>query len=119
MDVCLYLGTCVNVGCIPKKLYHTAALLGEQLRDAKRYGWNVNLLNLEFRWERMLEGVRNHIMQLNFGYAKELFMKNVIYINEYASLVDKNTVQGKDADGKTVFEFYGAYFRKIIPQKIL
>ena len=32
-------GTCVNVGCIPKKLMHQAALLGEAVRDAKSFGW--------------------------------------------------------------------------------
>lgn len=33
-------GTCVNVGCIPKKLMHNAALIGESIRkDSKAYGW--------------------------------------------------------------------------------
>ncbi|RMC05895.1 hypothetical protein DUI87_17439 [Hirundo rustica rustica] len=35
-------GTCVNVGCIPKKLMHQAALLGSALKDAQRYGWNIS-----------------------------------------------------------------------------
>ncbi|OWK14141.1 TXNRD2, partial [Cervus elaphus hippelaphus] len=34
-------GTCVNVGCIPKKLMHQAALLGGMIRDAPYYGWAV------------------------------------------------------------------------------
>ena len=34
-------GTCVNVGCIPKKLMHHAALLGESIKDAHKYGWEV------------------------------------------------------------------------------
>lgn len=34
-------GTCVNVGCIPKKLMHQAALLGDMIRDAPHYGWEV------------------------------------------------------------------------------
>jgi len=34
-------GTCVNVGCIPKKLMHQAALLGHAVKDAKMYGWDV------------------------------------------------------------------------------
>ena len=34
-------GTCVNVGCIPKKLMHQAALLGEANKDAKSFGWEV------------------------------------------------------------------------------
>uniref|UniRef100_A0A8C7A4H0 FAD/NAD(P)-binding domain-containing protein n=1 Tax=Nothoprocta perdicaria TaxID=30464 RepID=A0A8C7A4H0_NOTPE len=32
-------GTCVNVGCIPKKLMHQAALLGQALQDARKFGW--------------------------------------------------------------------------------
>lgn len=35
-------GTCVNVGCIPKKLMHQAALLGSALKDAQHYGWNIS-----------------------------------------------------------------------------
>lgn len=31
----------MNVGCIPKKLMHQAALLGGSIRDAKNYGWDV------------------------------------------------------------------------------
>ena len=37
---CLGLGgTCVNVGCIPKKLMHQAAILGKSLDDARKFGW--------------------------------------------------------------------------------
>lgn len=35
-------GTCVNVGCIPKKLMHQAALLGTALQDARKYGWKIS-----------------------------------------------------------------------------
>jgi thioredoxin reductase (NADPH) len=34
-------GTCVNVGCIPKKLMHRAALLKEDLHDSTYFGWNI------------------------------------------------------------------------------
>ena len=34
-------GTCVNVGCIPKKLMHTAALLGESGAEATAFGWGA------------------------------------------------------------------------------
>lgn len=34
-------GTCVNVGCIPKKLMHNTALLGENLADARSFGWQL------------------------------------------------------------------------------
>jgi thioredoxin reductase (NADPH) len=37
-----YLGTCVNVGCIPKKLFHYAGLLGESKGDLQEAGWGIN-----------------------------------------------------------------------------
>lgn len=34
-------GTCVNVGCIPKKLMHKAAILGEDIADSPHFGWTT------------------------------------------------------------------------------
>ena len=34
-------GTCVNVGCIPKKLMHQAALLSHSLEDSRAFGWET------------------------------------------------------------------------------
>ncbi|XP_070992537.1 thioredoxin reductase 2, mitochondrial-like [Oncorhynchus clarkii lewisi] len=34
-------GTCVTMGCIPKKLMHQAALLGTAVKDAQKYGWQI------------------------------------------------------------------------------
>ncbi len=34
-------GTCVNVGCIPKKLMHQSALHGEGLKDSNLFGWKT------------------------------------------------------------------------------
>lgn len=34
-------GTCVNVGCIPKKLMHQTALLGTAMQDARKFGWEL------------------------------------------------------------------------------
>ena len=34
-------GTCVNVGCIPKKLMHQSAILGERIKEAKDFGWET------------------------------------------------------------------------------
>lgn len=36
-------GTCVNVGCIPKKLMHKAAILGEDIKDAPHFGWTTEV----------------------------------------------------------------------------
>merc|ERR1712002_1264494 len=95
-------GTCVNVGCIPKKLMHQAALLGEAVKDAKSYGWDVQ--PAQHDWKKMVEEIQNHIGSLNWGYRVALREKSVTYLNEYAKFVDKNTIKTTNKKGveKTV-----------------
>lgn len=59
-------GTCVNVGCIPKKLMHQAALLGDAVREAADYGWNVDKDNLKLDWDILRQRVDDHIRSVNF-----------------------------------------------------
>ena len=63
--------TCVNVGCIPKKLMHTASILGESIKDSASYGWEVPETP-KHSWETMVGNVQAHIKSLNFGYRAEL-----------------------------------------------
>jgi len=91
-------GTCVNVGCIPKKLMHYAALCGATLHDAKKMGWDVPEAKLT--WEKMLETVNNHVRSLNFGYRVELKKKGVNYINALARFEDKHTLSYVEKNGK-------------------
>lgn len=93
-------GTCVNVGCIPKKLMHRAAQLKEAVLDAEAYGWNVST-NLEHSWHKMVNSVQDHIASLNFGYRNELRSVNVSYLNALATFEDKHTVLLTDKNGKT------------------
>eukprot|EP00469_Lotharella_globosa_P000128 CAMPEP_0167805518 /NCGR_PEP_ID=MMETSP0111_2-20121227/21226_1 /TAXON_ID=91324 /ORGANISM="Lotharella globosa, Strain CCCM811" /LENGTH=746 /DNA_ID=CAMNT_0007702687 /DNA_START=63 /DNA_END=2303 /DNA_ORIENTATION=- len=93
-------GTCVNVGCIPKKLCHTAALHGEHLHDAVKYGWNVDVKSTTHDWKTMITNVQAHVKSLNEGYESQLKSKDVKYYNAFASLVDKHTVQLKHGWGK-------------------
>ena len=53
-------GTCVNVGCIPKKMMHYAALNGELLHDQEASGWHVDT-TLKHDWNKMRETVNNYI----------------------------------------------------------
>ena len=58
-------GTCVNVGCIPKKLMHQAALLGEAIEDAAAYGWDVATAEgarPKHSWERLVGAVQRHVV---------------------------------------------------------
>merc|ERR1719153_720394 len=92
-------GTCVNVGCIPKKLMHQAALLGEAVKDAKSFGWGVDEKPPAHDWKKMVEEVQNHIGGLNWGYRVALREKKVTYFNEYAKFVDKHTLKTTNKKG--------------------
>jgi thioredoxin reductase (NADPH) len=91
-------GTCVNVGCIPKKLMHQAAQLGEAMKDAKEYGWE--LPEPTHNWENMVNAVQMHVKSLNFGYRAELMSNAVKYLNAYATFTDEKTVTAVDKKGK-------------------
>merc|ERR1719180_73170 len=93
-------GTCVNVGCIPKKLMHQAALLGESVKDAKSFGWQVDKEQVNHDWAAMVTEVQNHIGGLNWGYRVALREASVDYLNEYATFVDANTLKCVNKKGK-------------------
>nr|XP_055054521.1 thioredoxin reductase 2, tandem duplicate 2 [Misgurnus anguillicaudatus] len=92
-------GTCVNVGCIPKKLMHQAALLGTAVKDAKKYGWQIPD-TLSHDWATMAEAVQNHVKSLNWGHRVQLQDKKVKYLNMKGSLVDEHTIRAVNANGK-------------------
>merc|ERR1719348_1939899 len=93
-------GTCVNVGCIPKKLMHQAALLGEAVKDAASFGWQVDKAKVNHDWGKMVEEIQNHVGGLNWGYRVALREKSVDYLNEYAQFVDGNTLRTVNKKGK-------------------
>ncbi|KAK3931005.1 Thioredoxin reductase 1, mitochondrial [Frankliniella fusca] len=93
-------GTCVNVGCIPKKLFHQAALLGESLHDAACFGWNIpERKSITLDWPKLRESVQNHIKSVNWVLRVELRDKKVEYINARGSLIDAHTVHAKLKNG--------------------
>uniref|UniRef100_A0A4W5MQ90 thioredoxin-disulfide reductase (NADPH) n=1 Tax=Hucho hucho TaxID=62062 RepID=A0A4W5MQ90_9TELE len=94
-------GTCVNVGCIPKKLMHQAALLGTALKDAQKYGWQIPG-PISHNWSTMAEAVQNHVRSLNWGHRVQLQDKEVKYLNIKGSLVDEHTVKGLTRTGKEI-----------------
>lgn len=96
-------GTCVNVGCIPKKLMHQAALSGESLKDAKHFGWNVPD-NINFSWEVLVTAVQNHVRSLNWGHRVQLHDKKVEYVNAKGSFLDSHTIKAvlKNGTEKTM-----------------
>lgn len=94
-------GTCVNVGCIPKKLFHQAALLGENSEDMKYFGWEMPASEGTHNWSTMMSAVNSYIRSLNFGYRVELRKKGVEYQNKLVSFIDPHTLECGDKSGST------------------
>ncbi|XP_077600329.1 thioredoxin reductase 2, mitochondrial-like [Stigmatopora nigra] len=92
-------GTCVNVGCIPKKLMHQAALLGGAIKDARKYGWQLSG-TFSHDWLTMAEAVQNHVRSLNWGHRVQLQDKKVKYLNMRGSIADEHTVKARSQAGK-------------------
>ncbi|GIX64078.1 thioredoxin reductase [Babesia caballi] len=84
-------GTCVNVGCIPKKLFHYAGLLGHSEHDRVALGYTPS--DGKHNWHQLVQTVQNYVKQLNFSYTSGLMSAKVKYINAHATLVDRNTIQ--------------------------
>ncbi|MDG2334683.1 MAG: glutathione-disulfide reductase [Myxococcota bacterium] len=64
-------GTCVNVGCIPKKLLVYASAFREEVAEAQEgYGWTVG--DLDFDWPRLIENKNREIARLNGVHQKLL-----------------------------------------------
>lgn len=90
-------GTCVNVGCIPKKLYSEAAQFADDFRDAAGFGWDLAPARLD--WARLKRNRAREITRLNGVYEQLLRTAGVELLRGWATLCDANTVQVAQADG--------------------
>ena len=84
-------GTCVNVGCVPKKLFVYGSHFHEEFQDAKNYGWDVP--SSSFDWPTLRDNKTQEINRLNGIYQNLLDNAGVTLYNEHACLLDPHTVQ--------------------------
>ena len=91
-------GTCVNVGCIPKKLYSYAAEFADDFADAAGYGWQVDQPKLD--WSRLKTQRAGEIARLNGIYEHLLRTAGVRMERGWAQLTgphEVRVVSGEDA----------------------
>lgn len=84
-------GTCINVGCIPKKLLVYAAHFSEDFEDAQGFGWTVG--ERIANWGKLIANKNAEIERLNRIYQSLLEKSGVEIINGHARLVDPHTVE--------------------------
>ena len=84
-------GTCVNVGCVPKKIMWNASRLGEMLDDATEYGFIIERGG--FNWGTLKTGRDSYIERLNQIYRKNLNSSGVQEIQSRASFTSNGAIQ--------------------------
>lgn len=87
-------GTCVNVGCIPKKLYSYAAHYGDSFEESRGFGW-VGEAPV-FDWDTLKANRAREISRLNGIYVQLLESAGVQIITGWARLLDEHTVEVDD-----------------------
>ncbi|KAF7556089.1 hypothetical protein G7046_g6391 [Stylonectria norvegica] len=94
-------GTCVNVGCVPKKVTYNAAALAEAIHDSKAYGFSVEE-SAPFDWSTFKTKRDAYIKRLNGIYERNLGNDKVDYLHGWARLLSKNEVEVTLDDGSKV-----------------
>ena len=87
-------GTCVNVGCIPKKLYSYAAHYAEAFEESHGFGWVGEAP--KFNWDTLKANRAKEISRLNSIYINLLDSAGVKIIKGWARLLDAHTVEVGD-----------------------
>ena len=87
-------GTCVNRGCIPKKLMVYASHFPDVFNDAQGFGWSPVQSTLD--WKKMITGVHKELERLNGVYKNMLDNAKVELFRGYAKFLDPHTVEIED-----------------------
>lgn len=84
-------GTCVNVGCVPKKLLVYGAHYAEDIEQAGAYGWSLS--EASFDWATLIANKNREIQRLNGIYRNLLTNSGVSLFEGHARIVDAHTVE--------------------------
>ena len=102
-------GTCVNVGCVPKKLLVYASHYREHFEDAAGFGWSVG--ERRFDWTRLIANKNREIARLNDIYKKLLEDAGVEIVTSRAALLDAHTIDvaGRRLTAETILVAVGGW----------
>lgn len=102
-------GTCVNIGCVPKKLMVYASHFSEDFEDAAGYGWTVG--ERSFDWPTLIANKNREIGRLNGVYESLLTNAGVEIVDGRAILTGPNSVRvgGRDITAQFILVATGGY----------
>ncbi|WP_095079204.1 glutathione-disulfide reductase [Pseudomonas sp. Irchel s3h17] len=131
-------GTCVNVGCVPKKLLVYGAHFAEDFEQSRGFGWSLD--EADFDWATLIANKDHEINRLNGIYRNLLVNSGVTLHEGHAKLLDPHTVEvnGQRFTAKTILVATGgwpqipeipgrehaissneAFFLKALPKRVL
>ena len=84
-------GTCVNVGCVPKKLLVYGAHFAEDFEQAQGFGWTLG--SAKFDWATLIANKNREIERLNGIYRNLLVNSGVTLLEGHARIVDAHSVE--------------------------
>ena len=103
-----YGGTCVNIGCVPKKLFVYAADFAAQFKASAGFGWQG--LNPQFNWQTLVENKNKEIARLQSIYEKMLRESGATLIEGHAEITGPRqvSVEGKHYSAERILIATGA-----------
>lgn len=87
-------GTCVNLGCVPKKIMFNASWIAETIVKAHDYGFYTELNN--FDWEKLVNKRNAYIERLRENYAARFKQNNITSINGIGAFHDQHSIKVND-----------------------
>ena len=87
-------GTCVNLGCVPKKLLVYAAQFGEEFQSAAGFGWTVG--KPAFNWSRLIANKNAEVERLHTVYRNRLLKSGASIITGKAKLLTAHSIAVND-----------------------
>jgi len=107
-------GTCVNRGCVPKKLYSFSSHFSDEIELMQSFGWSVKKFN--FSWNKLVENKKKELKRLNGIYRSLLSNSGVTVFKGFASFLNKQSlkVSGNIIFSKKIILSVGSKPRKLI-----
>ena len=84
-------GTCVNVGCVPKKAMWYAGQIADAVHYSHDYGFNLSAG--DFDWSRLVKNREAYIERIHAAYGRGFESNGVTVINGFAKFVNRNTIE--------------------------
>jgi len=84
-------GTCVNIGCVPKKVMWNAGMLAHAIEDAKDYGFDTANNGLD--WKKLVDNRESYISGIHGWYGNYLKDSNIDLIEGTARFIDNKTLE--------------------------